>query len=315
MSDLQDRIASRGILTLSRESAVCALSSGNPDAPRLLLYLALHDEPDALSRAEKALGLDGARLSAALSALGLSEPEKQAQTPPPRTPVQTLPEYTGEELSQALSDPNFGFIYEQAEKAFNRPLRRHELSTLLALYEDVGVSAEVLALVLTYCTQRASQQTPAGENVRISFSQVRTEALRWHEAGVSNAEQAEKHIRMLEEKQQKLARVRRIVGVTDRRPSPTELRYMEYFITLDPSLALIEKAYDITAVNKGSVVWPYMQKILLRWREKGYKTPADVDAGEEQKRAPVRNLTPLKEDADYEDEVLRFIHEHNSDNQ
>ncbi|MBR3621062.1 MAG: DnaD domain protein, partial [Clostridia bacterium] len=140
--------------------------------------------------AEKALGLDGARLSAALSAIGLSEPEKQAQTPPPRTPVQTLPEYTGEELSQALSDPNFGFIYEQAEKAFNRPLRRHELSTLLALYEDVGVSAEVLALVLTYCTQRASQQTPAGENVRISFSQVRTEALRWHEAGVSNAEQA-----------------------------------------------------------------------------------------------------------------------------
>ncbi len=309
MNDLQNKIAVRGILTLSREAARSALRSDNPDCARVLLWLALNPEENDLSKAEKALSVSRERLDAALSALGLADgegkPEKAEAAASKKPPVQALPDYTGEELSEALSDAHFAFLCHQAERCFQRPLRRHECSTLLALYEDVGIPAEVLALVLTYCAQRASDGLAEGANVRMSFAQVRTEAMRWYESGVDTAEKAEAHIRSLEEKRRLSSRVLHILGIENRRPSPTELGYIDNFLTLDPSLALIAKAYDITVTNRGSLVWRYMQSILMRWYERGYRTIQDVENGESRRRG--KPAKGARTDDLYEDEVMQFL--------
>ncbi len=312
MNDVQTKIAARGIVTLSREAAQRALGAESADCSRLLLWLALNPEENDLSKAEKALSLPRERLDAALAALGLSDeaqPQESSEAPAPVHPkksaVQALPDYTGEELSQALSDAHFAFLCTQAERCFQRPLRRHECSTLLALYEDVGIPAEVLALVLTYCTQRAADNLPEGTRARASFAQVRAEAMRWFESGVDTAEKAEEHIRSLEEKRRLSGRVLRILGIDNRRPSPTELGYIENFLILDPSLSMIAKAYDITVTNKGSLVWRYMQSILMRWYQSGYRSVQDVEKGESSRRTK----TPSAQHTDerYEDAVMDFL--------
>ena len=311
MNELQNKIAARGILTLSRDAALCALRANNPDCASLLLWLALNPEENDLSKAEKALSLSRERLDAALAALDLkTEAHSAEKAPAPavskKPPMQALPDYTGEELSQALSDASFAFVCNQAERCFQRPLRRHECSTLLALYEDVGIPAEVLALVLTYCAQRASDGLSEGAHMRMSFSQVRTEAMRWYESGVDTAEKAEEHIRSLEEKRKLSGRVIRMLGIDNRRLSPTELGYIDNFLTLDPSLALIARAYDITVTNRGALVWRYMQSILMRWYERGWRTVEQVENGEAVKRGR-RPAAPQPADDGYEEEVLNFL--------
>lgn len=321
--DLQNNISARGILTLSKDVAARVLNARNPDAAQVLLWLALHPEETNLNRCAQELALDSPRFSAALALINGAADARQAdpmpqegkpssQAPVPEAGkqefVQTLPEYSGEELAQALADEHFAFLCSEAERCLCRPLRRHECSTLLALYEDVGMGCEVLALVLTYIARRTQESSADGASPRISFAQVRNEAMRWHEHGVDTAEKAEEYIKKLDQQQQLHSRVLKILGITARRPSPTELRYIDNFLALDPSLSLIARAYDITVVKKGSLVWPYMRSILVKWHEKGYKTAADVEQGEARHTSgPSAAAASPQAGAQYEEQVLEFL--------
>lgn len=318
--ELQNAISVRGILTISKDAAAQVLRTRNPDAAQVLLWLALHPEEENLQRCAQELSLDENRFHAALAVIkgdasapsqADTQPQMQknpAQAIPKQNFVQTLPEYSGEELAQALSDEHFAFLYNEAERCIGRPLRRHECSTLLALYEDIGMACEVLALVLTYVARRAQEGAADGTPPRISFAQVRTEAMRWYENGVDTAEKAEEYIKNLDLQQQLHNRVLKILGITARRPSPTELRYIDYFLTLDPSLSLIARAYDITVVKKGSLVWPYMRSILANWHEKGYKTAADVEQGEARRAGAAASASAVPQaGTQYEDQVLEFL--------
>ena len=316
--ELQNTISVRGVLTISKDAAAQVLRTRNPDAAQVLLWLALHPEEEDLRRCAQERSLDKDRFYVALAIIKGDTPAPsqagiQPQTPQHAAPVipkqdfvQTLPEYSGEELSQALADEHFSFLYNEAERCIGRPLRRHECSTLLALYEDVGMSCEVLALVLTYIARRAQESAADGTPPRISFAQVRTEAMRWYENGVDTTEKAEEYIKKLDLQQQLHSRVLKILGITARRPSPTELRYIDSFLALDPSLSLIARAYDITVVKKGALVWPYMRSILVNWHEKGYKTAADVEQAETRRACAAADAAP-QAGTQYEDQVLEFL--------
>ena len=54
---------------------------------------------------------------------------------------------------------------------------------------------------------------------------------------------------------------------------------------------LIRLAYERTVYQKGAMNWPYMNKILQSWRQAGYQTAAQVEAGD---RPPQRRARPGK---------------------
>ena len=54
----------------------------------------------------------------------------------------------------------------------------------------------------------------------------------------------------------------------------------------------IQSAYEKTLVNKGSLVWPYMNGILLKWHEKGLHRLEQIQSAD-QKTAAGRNDTPF----------------------
>ena len=51
---------------------------------------------------------------------------------------------------------------------------------------------------------------------------------------------------------------------------------------------LIRMAYERTVYKKGAMNWPYANKILESWHKAGYKTAAQVEAGD---RPPARART------------------------
>lgn len=312
MNKILDKLSPRGILTLSAACVQRVLDSKNPDAAQLLLWIAMHPQQTDIGTCAQALGLDEIRFHKAYAvvcdAVGIEETPavKAAPRTPVQTRVQSLPEYSALEIEQAFADEQFAFLTAEAERCLCRPLRRHETETLLALYEDAGIPADVLALVLTDQARRAQETASEGAEVRVSFASVRTEAMNWHALGIDTVEKAEQQIRKTNEQRSMRARVLKILGIQDRRPSPTELRYIDQFIELDPTFALIARAYDITVVNKGSLIWPYMRSILAKWHDKGYKTVADMEQGESRhpSSAAVRDTVG---DTRYEDQVLEFL--------
>ena len=312
MSALQDKISARGILTVSKDAVMRVLASENGDAALVLLDLMAHDSFDPFAAAAR-LGFDEERMKKALGVIDAAVPESEAPKKPSDMEktvpaVATLVQYSGQELAQAMADEKYAFLCAEAERCLRRPLRRHECETLLALYEDAGIDAEILAMLLTYMTRRAQRALPDGAAPRLSFARVREEAMRWYENGVDSAEKAEVYIRQLDELESDRSRVQKILGISGRKPSPTELRYIDQFIEIDPSFLLIAKAYDITMVNRGALVWPYMRTILAKWHDKGYKTPDDVEIGEAKRGRNGQGMQgEPKTGSAYENEVLDFL--------
>ena len=316
--------------TVSAKAVSRVLEAKNPDAALVLLYTMQqqgHFTPDSAMRA---LGLSYARFSAAMEVIrGEStetEPaagQMESNAPQPEIDaarVNSMPTYTRAELAGAMENRDFAFIYAQAERAVGHPLMQYEVSSLMMIYDYLRLPANVIALLINHVIREAERKSTPDHPVSISFRDIKSEAVRWHEQGITTVADAEQYMKNWEQKRSASARVLRILGITGRMPSPTERRYIELFIDLDPSLELIALAYDLTVTKKGSLIWPYMRSILLNWSRKGYKTPADVQEGERTFQSGSASYLHTRQSHDpeptnqeYDERVLQFFQKNNKE--
>ena len=286
---------SENIYTVSAKAVSKVLEAKSPDAALLLLYIMReqgHLDPESAMRE---LGIGRSRFQDALKVIEAGSSQENGQvslekTDPPAVQsappeinvarVNSMPSYTRAELADAMENRDFAYIYTQAEKAVGHPLLQYEVSALMMIYDYLRLPANVIALLINHVMRENERKNTPEHPTTVSFREIKSEAVRWHELGITTVAEAERYIKDWEQKRSASGRVLRMLGITGRAPSPTERRYVELFVELDPSLELIALAYDLTVTKKGALIWPYMRSILLSWSRKGYKTPADVEAGE-----------------------------------
>ena len=80
----------------------------------------------------------------------------------------------------------------------------------------------------------------------------------------------------------------RLLGLGDRRPSPSEEKYLLSWLEMGFSPEAVELAYDKTVLKCRELKWSYLNGILRRWHEKGLHTLAEIQAGD---AAPRRGET------------------------
>ena len=314
---------SENIYTVSAKAVSRVLDARNPDAALVLLYLMQEGEKFDPESAMRALGFSRSRFLSAMNVIENGQPDSPADSPsgqekPDKKPqkalevdtvrINSMPSYTRAELADAMKHRDFAFIYAQAEKAVGHPLMQYEVSALMMMYDYLRLPANVIALLINHVVCETERKSTPEHPVSVSFRNIKAEALRWHEQGITTVEEAERWIADWDRKRSAAGRVQRMLGITDRALSPTERKYIDLFVELDPSLELIALAYDLTVTRKGSLIWPYMRSILLNWSRKGYKTPADVEEGERtyQNSEPAHSSQDAP-GADYDERVLQYF--------
>ena len=154
-------------ITLSAAVTRRLIDGGDGDAA--LLYLCLlknrgSASPETL-RAE--LKWDEARRSraeAALARMGLvSAPKPEEPTPSPvPAPSAERPAYSREDVARKLEqDASFSALLREVERKLG-PLSTPSVGKLLGLYEDLGLPADVLFLLVNHCIARHAAQYGAG---------------------------------------------------------------------------------------------------------------------------------------------------------
>ena len=154
-------------ITLSAAVTRRLIDGGDGDAA--LLYLCLlknrgSASPETL-RAE--LKWDEARRSraeAALARMGLvSAPKPEEPTPSPvPAPTAERPAYSREDVARKLEqDASFSALLREVERKLG-PLSTPSVGKLLGLYEDLGLPADVLFLLVNHCIARHAAQYGAG---------------------------------------------------------------------------------------------------------------------------------------------------------
>lgn len=305
-------------VVLSGDAARRLIHSGNGDAA--LAYIALTQNRGRLDCA--AMGWEKARLDravAALMQLGLiRSPEGSASPAAAQVgkeeiePSHVRPEYTRADLAAALEGREFSGLTTAVEHSLGKRLTTPDLSMLLGLYDDVGLPADVIFLLVNFCMERSAAQYGPGR--RPTMRQIEREGYAWARMGLMDQDRASSYIKKVSRQREALPRMMKLLGLGDRKASGSEERYMVAWSEMGFEDAVIELAYDKTVLKCKELKWPYMNKILLNWHEKGLHTLKAVEEGDRPARsggAPRVGETPGTDELARMEKILRRMKNEN----
>lgn len=157
--------------------------------------------------------------------------------------------------NKALSD-----LCELSQELLGKTLKSHEIETLYWFYDELGLSPEVITMLLEYCVSKGKRNMNYIEKVAIS----------WHENGIVTIDAADKYIREEKEKSGYLGALKKLFGFDDRNFSKTEETYLKSWkdeYGMDENMVGLAYEYCIDAIHK--ISFPYMDTIIKRWKEMG----------------------------------------------
>ena len=269
------------------------LTAGNGDAA--LLYIAmLRSHGTAPEVLRRGLKWPEPRLESAMRALSAMRlitledaPPPQVDTAPPPRPTER-PEYTRADMARALEGPEFAQLTAAVEEKLGKKLTTPDMAILLGLYDDVGLPSDVIFLLVGFCVERSMRQYGPGR--KPTLRQIEREGYAWARMELMDMESADAYIRRYQQAEEALPRLMTLLGLGDRKPSPSEEKYLRAWVDMGFPGEVIELAYDKTILKCKELKWPYMNKILAAWKQKGFKTVEDVERGErpQERRSPAK---------------------------
>ena len=260
------------------------LQSGQGDAA--LLYLALQRfgrgvTPEEL---EKALPISRLRIDAAeqvLQQLGLLPRPAAAAVP---APSEERPVYSADDISALLQDnEGFRLLLPQVEQQLGKKLRTSDLQILAGLYDDLGLPADVIYLLVCHCVERAKRRW--GEGRRPTLRQIEKEGYYWAQLGISDQTSAAAYLKKWAQREEKSAAYMQALRLPQRQMVEAERRYIADWMEQGFPPETVALAYERTVFYKKDLNWRYLNGILRRWHENGWHTPQQVQRGEEKNPA------------------------------
>lgn len=254
------------------------LSAASGDAALLYLYLRSGNDP---AQAAQALHLNETRLSCAgatLRQLGLWQENKRSFIPGHR------PSYSEQDVISALdADRDFRSLYGEIQRLLGRNLNTEELKIVLGFVRYLGLSSDVICVLVCYCKDRARQK---GSLRNPSLRTIEKEAYAWAEQGIDTMEEAAAFIQAQNLRNSQMGELMRRLQIRGRSLTPGEEKYARQWLEAGFDMDAIAVAYERTCLNTGSLNWAYMNKILSRWREAGLLTAEQVKNGDKKPKTP-----------------------------
>lgn len=268
---------------LIREDEIRALlAAQNGDAALLWLCLRSGRSAEESGLAPNALALATAFLRHAGL---LQEPAPRFQTGGER------PGFTEADVLRKLSEEGGSFqaLIGDIQRKLARVLSTEELKILLGLTDYLGMSREVINMLLSYCIERSR----ALGGVRLpSFRSIEKEAYHWADEGIDTMETAAVYIQQQLSRSAKVQKIAELLGIGGRKLLSQEERFLLSWLDMGFGQKAIQLAYEKTCLNTGTLKWPYMHSILKSWHEQGLHTVQQIEQLDKKPAAPVKSGAP-----------------------
>lgn len=166
--------------------------------------------------------------------------------------------------NQSLAD-----MYMLSQEILGKTITEKDMETLYWFHTDLGMSPEVILLLLEYCVSKGKNRMSYIEKVAIS----------WNEMGLNNSENVAIYLQSEEQKTGFLYSIRKIMGISDRNLGQMEEKFLfKWHDELGMSEEMIALAYEYCIINTAKLSFPYMDKIITRWHSTGITTVPEAEA-------------------------------------
>ena len=269
-------------IVLPAQQADRLIGRGDGDAALLYLCLLRADRGVTAQELQRRLKWSQLRLHAAETALQeLGLIDRPPEQKPPE-PAQERPVYTADDLTDLLTgDAGFRMLVPQTEEKLGKRLKTADLQILAGLYDDLGLPADVIYLLVCHCVARAEERYGPGR--RPTLRQIEKEGYHWAQRGLFDQESASRYLRDWNVRRSAMSRYMQVLGLGDRRPVESEERYITDWMDKGFPPETVALAYDKTVFYKKELNWRYLNGILRRWHENGWHTEEEVRQSDSRK--------------------------------
>lgn len=269
-------------IVLPAQQADRLIGRGDGDAALLYLCLLRADRGVTAQELQRKLKWSQLRLHAAETALQeLGLIDRPPEQKPPE-PAQEHPVYTADDLTDILTgDAGFRMLVPQTEEKLGKRLKTADLQILAGLYDDLGLPADVIYLLVCHCVARSEERYGPGR--RPTLRQIEKEGYHWAQRGLFDQESASRYLRDWNVRRSAMSRYMQVLGLGDRRPVESEERYITDWMDKGFPPETVALAYDKTVFYKKELNWRYLNGILRRWHENGWHTEEEVRQGDSRK--------------------------------
>ena len=269
-------------IVLPAQQADRLIGRGDGDAALLYLCLLRADRGVTAQELQRRLKWSQLRLHAAETALQeLGLIDRPPEQKPPE-PAQERPVYTADDLTDLLTgDAGFRMLVPQTEEKLGKRLKTADLQSLAGLYDDLGLPADVIYLLVCHCVARSEERYGPGR--RPTLRQIEKEGYHWAQRGLFDQESASRYLRDWNVRRSAMSRYMQVLGLGDRRPVESEERYITDWMDKGFPPETVALAYDKTVFYKKELNWRYLNGILRRWHENGWHTEEEVRQSDSRK--------------------------------
>ena len=268
-------------IVLPAQQADRLIGRGDGDAALLYLCLLRADRGVTAQELQRKLKWSQLRLHAAETALQeLGLIDRPPEQKPPE-PAQERPVYTADDLTDLLGDAGFRMLVPQTEEKLGKRLKTADLQILAGLYDDLGLPADVIYLLVCHCVARSEERYGPGR--RPTLRQIEKEGYHWAQRGLFDQESASRYLRDWNVRRSAMSRYMQVLGLGDRRPVESEERYITDWMDKGFPPETVALAYDKTVFYKKELNWRYLNGILRRWHENGWHTEEEVRQSDSRK--------------------------------
>ena len=191
----------------------------------------------------------------------------ELSTPEARAALSSETHFPPKIIAGAVNgDKAVKYLFDTYERLAGRPPRHAEQQTLMILVEEIGLPCEVTMMLVEYCF-KIDKASPA---------YMKAVARDWIESGIDDIPKAEERIRIMQDRFNTEARLRKKFGLTSSFSQKQRETIAEWSDLGIPE-ALIDEAYDIMLTNTGKLSFPYMDKILRKWHSEGITDPSQLE--------------------------------------
>lgn len=169
---------------------------------------------------------------------------------------------------RGAEDEKIRYLLTETQMKLGRNLKSNESSTLVWLYDDLGLDVSLILMIVQYAA--------AHGKARIGF--IESTATDWVNRGISTIAAADKELNQMAMSEQAWGIVCSAFGLEKRKPSKNELKLSFMWVSeWKISREMLTAAYNacVDAISKFDM--KYVSKIIEGWHEKGYKKPADIE--------------------------------------
>ncbi|MBQ3403867.1 MAG: DnaD domain protein [Oscillospiraceae bacterium] len=263
MSDRRFVLPEQNAVVIGAEAAEKLLQSGDGDAALLYIYIIKNKGAFSAARASAELGKSTAMIE--ISAGKLAEMGLLISVD--RIIGRDSSELTQEELQAAAeSDPAFPALVQESQSAMGRLLSGDELRILYGLYSESAFPPELIVLLIKWCMEEFERRR-SGRMPGLRY--IQRTAAEWERLGIYSVRSAEEYIERQRALRSSIGEVKKILGISDRTLAAPERDFIVRWMDMGFGPEAIELAYNRTVLNTGKLAWPYMDRIISKWAEKG----------------------------------------------